>query len=120
MVRSQISQQNFKIWSISGLNNGQICRRHNLHRIIFGGYCDWFIGVLAIHSAITVSYVRARAESQELNVSGIAERAVRMITANDRSSYRIFNKRVYFTYTIIILVILSTLQWAKNISRGTT
>ena len=30
--------------------------------IIFGGYCDWFVGVLAIHSAITVSYARARAE----------------------------------------------------------
>ena len=48
--------------------------------IIFGGYCDWFVGVLAIHSAICVSYVRARAESQgvECNI-GIAERAVRMI-----------------------------------------
>ena len=32
--------------------------------IIFGGYCDWFVGILAIHSAITVSYVRSRAESQ--------------------------------------------------------
>ena len=45
--------------------------------IIFGGYCNWFVGILAIHSAITVSYVRARAESQgvECNI-GIAERAL--------------------------------------------
>jgi archaetidylinositol phosphate synthase len=27
--------------------------------IIAGGYCSWFIGILLIHSAITVSYVRS-------------------------------------------------------------
>ena len=48
--------------------------------IIFGGYCSWFIGILAIHSAITVSYVRARAESKGIPCNvGIAERATRLI-----------------------------------------
>ena len=76
--------------------------------IIFGGYCDWFVGVLAIHSAICVSYVRARAESQgvECNI-GIAERAVRMIILMVGSLIGFFAGDIYFTYTIYILVILS-------------
>ena len=76
--------------------------------IIFGGYCDWFVGVLAIHSAICVSYVRSRAESQgvECNV-GIAERAVRMIILMIGALVGYFAGEVYFTYIIYILVILS-------------
>ena len=77
--------------------------------IIFGGYCHWFVGVLAIHSAITVSYVRARAESQgvECNV-GIAERAVRLIIIMAGAVIAaIFNSNMIFTYFIYILVILS-------------
>ena len=77
--------------------------------IIFGGYCNWFVGVLAIHSAITVSYVKARAESQgvECNV-GIAERAVRLIILMIGAIVAaIFNSNIIFTYFIYILVILS-------------
>ena len=77
--------------------------------IIFGGYCHWFVGVLAIHSAITVSYVRARAESQgvECNI-GIAERAVRLIIIMAGAVIAaIFNSNIIFTYFIYILVVLS-------------
>ena len=76
--------------------------------IIFGGYCDWFVGILAIHSAICVSYVRARAESQgaECNI-GIAERAVRMVILMIGAIIGYFAGDVYFTYTIYILVGLS-------------
>ena len=77
--------------------------------IIFGGYCHWFVGVLAIHSAITVSYVRARAESQgvECNI-GIAERAVRMIILMLGALIAaIFHSNIIFTYFIYILVVLS-------------
>ena len=76
--------------------------------IIFGGYCDWFVGVLAIHSAITVSYVRARAESKgvECNI-GIAERAVRMVILMVGALLGYFAGDIYFTYIIYILVILS-------------
>ena len=76
--------------------------------IIFGGYCDWFVGVLAIHSAICVSYVRSRAESQgvECNI-GIAERAVRMIILMVGAIIGYFAGDIYFTYIIYILVILS-------------
>ena len=76
--------------------------------IIFGGYCDWFVGILAIHSAICVSYVRARAESQGVDCSvGIAERAVRMIILMIGSLIGYFAGDIYFTYVIYILVILS-------------
>lgn len=76
--------------------------------IIFGGYCDWFIGILAIHSAITVSYVKARAESQGATCNvGIAERAVRMIILMIGALVGYFTQSIYFTYIIMILVILS-------------
>lgn len=84
--------------------------------IIFGGYCDWLVGVLAIHSAITVSYVRARAESQgaECNI-GIAERAVRMIILMIGAIIGYFAGDIYFTYIIYILVILSYFTVAQRI-----
>ena len=76
--------------------------------IIFGGYCDWFVGILAIHSAICVSYVRARAESQGVDCNvGIAERAVRMIILMVGAIIGYFAGDIYFTYIIYILVILS-------------
>ena len=84
--------------------------------IIFGGYCDWFVGILAIHSAICVSYVRSRAESQgvECNV-GIAERAVRMIILMLGALIGQFAGDIYFTYIIYILVILSYLTVGQRI-----
>jgi archaetidylinositol phosphate synthase len=84
--------------------------------LIFGGYCDWFVGVLAIHSAITVSYVKARAESQgaECNI-GIAERAVRMIILMVGALVGYFLGDVYFTYIIYILVILSYITVAQRV-----
>ena len=84
--------------------------------IIFGGYCDWFIGVLAIHSAITDSYVRARAESQGVECKvGIAERAVRMIILMIGAVIGYLTSSIYFTYTIIILVILSYITVGQRI-----
>lgn len=83
--------------------------------IIFGGYCDWFIGILAIHSALTVSYVRARGESQGVKADvGIAERAMRLIILMIGSfitailNYtRMINSSSLLTWTIYLLVILS-------------
>jgi len=85
--------------------------------IIFGGYCNWIIGVLAIHSAITVSYVRARAESQgvECNI-GIAERAVRLIILILGAFIStITHSNITFTYFIIILVILSYITVVQRV-----
>jgi archaetidylinositol phosphate synthase len=47
--------------------------------IIAGGYVNWFIGVLAVHASITVSYVRARSEVENVPCAvGIGERAERL------------------------------------------
>lgn len=83
--------------------------------IIFGGYVDWFIGILAIHSAITVSYVRARAESENIKCNvGIAERAVRLLIlvlgsfiAGITNIIGFPNSDIILIATIYILVILS-------------
>jgi len=77
--------------------------------LIFGGYATWFIGVLAIHSAITVSYIRARAESKGIPCTvGIAERAVRLIILMLGVLIAvILNNSIYMNLTIILVVILS-------------
>ena len=48
--------------------------------IIYGGYVNWILGILALHASLTVSYVRARAESENIKCNvGIAERAERLV-----------------------------------------
>ncbi|HOI70659.1 MAG TPA: archaetidylinositol phosphate synthase [Methanobacterium sp.] len=48
--------------------------------IIAGGFIDWFIGILTILASFTVSYVRARAESEGIRCNvGIAERPERLL-----------------------------------------
>ncbi|MDD3986119.1 MAG: archaetidylinositol phosphate synthase, partial [Methanobacterium sp.] len=48
--------------------------------IIYGGYVNWILGILALHASLTVSYVRARAESENIECNvGIAERAERLV-----------------------------------------
>ncbi|MCD7782044.1 MAG: CDP-alcohol phosphatidyltransferase family protein [Methanosphaera sp.] len=48
--------------------------------IMYGGYIDPILTALAIHSSLTVSYVRSRAETEGVKCSvGIAERAERLL-----------------------------------------
>jgi len=48
--------------------------------IIYGGFVNPIVGVLALHASITVSYVRARAESEGVKCNvGIAERPERLV-----------------------------------------
>lgn len=84
--------------------------------IVLGGYCDWLLGILLVHSALTVSYVKARAESQgaECNV-GIAERAVRLIIIMIGGLLSaITGNNLLFTYVLIILMILSYITVAQR------
>lgn len=84
--------------------------------IIFGGYCDWFIGVLLIHSTICVSYARTKAETQNIDCSiGIAERAGRLIILMLGAIIASIAGDIYFTYTIYILVILSYFTFVQRI-----
>ena len=77
--------------------------------LIWGGYATWIIGVLAIHSSMTVSYIRAKAESKGIpsNV-GIAERAVRLLILVFGAFIAvILNNNICMELAIILLVILS-------------
>ncbi len=48
--------------------------------LIFSGFIDPILGALAIHSSMTVSYIRAKAEKEGIKCTvGIAERAERLL-----------------------------------------
>ena len=76
--------------------------------LVFGGYCDWFLGILLIHSALTISYVKARGEGLgvECNV-GIAERGMRLIIIMVGALIGRFISLLYFKYILVFLMIIS-------------
>ena len=76
--------------------------------LILGGYLTWFIGILGIHSAMMISYLRASAESKGIDCTvGIAERAVRLLIIIIAIFIGAIINTQYIETTIIILVILS-------------
>lgn len=85
--------------------------------LIWGGYTTWFVGVLAIHSSLTVSYVRARAESKGIPCNvGIAERATRLIILVVGAFIAvILDNSIYMNWTVILLVILSYITVVQRI-----
>lgn len=85
--------------------------------LIWGGYTTWFIGALAIHSAITVSYVRASAESKGIPCNvGIAERATRLIILVIGAFIAvILTNNIYMEWAIILMVILSYITVVQRI-----
>ncbi|MCL2687838.1 MAG: CDP-alcohol phosphatidyltransferase family protein [Methanobrevibacter sp.] len=85
--------------------------------LIWGGYTSWFIGVLAIHSAMTVSYIRASSESKGIDCNvGIAERATRLIILILGAFIAvILNNNDYMAGAIILMVILSYITVIQRI-----
>lgn len=84
--------------------------------IIYGGYVDWFIGVLAIVASLSVSYVRARVEAEGIKGNvGIAERAERLVIliVGVFLTY-IFNLNIVY-YAVILIVILGYLTVFQRI-----
>lgn len=76
--------------------------------IVLGGFVTPFIGILAIIASFSVSYVRARVESEGVKGDiGIAERAERLviIMMGALLSY-LTGLNVIMEYTIILIVIL--------------
>lgn len=83
MLDGAVARNNFQTTKFGGLLDSTADRFADafiLIGIIYGGYVNWIYGILALHASLTVSYVRARAESEgiECNV-GIAERAERLV-----------------------------------------
>ena len=76
--------------------------------LLAGGYTNWIIGILAIHSSLTVSYVRASAESKGIPCSkGIGERASRLIILIVGTVIATYIGRMYMAIAILILVFVA-------------
>ena len=85
--------------------------------LMWGGYAPWLIGALAIHSTITVSYIRAISESKGIQCNvGIAERATRLIILMGGAFIAvILNNNAYMYFAILLMVILSYITVAQRI-----
>lgn len=81
--------------------------------IIYGGYVNWIIGILALHASLTVSYVRARAESEGIKCNvGIAERPERLVIlmAGAFIGYIFYPVMGYAVTLVMILAYITVLQ----------
>jgi len=85
--------------------------------IIYGGYVDWLIGVLAIVACLSVSYVRARVEAEGIKGNvGIAERAERLVILIAGVILSIiFNLDIFMYYAVVLVVILGYLTVLQRI-----
>jgi len=83
MLDGAVARNNFQTTKFGGLLDSTADRFADafiLIGIIYGGYVNWIYGILALHASLTVSYVRARAESEGIKCNvGIAERAERLV-----------------------------------------
>lgn len=75
--------------------------------IIYGGFIDWFLGILAILASINVSYVRARAESEGIKCNvGIAERPERLVILMAGAFLGYFiNPFIMYVAVVLIMVL---------------
>ena len=75
--------------------------------IIYGGFVNPIIGILAIHASITVSYVRARAESEGVKCNvGIAERPERLIILMAGAFLGYFINPLIMYWAVVIVMVL--------------
>lgn len=75
--------------------------------IIYGGFVDWFIGILALLASFTVSYVRARAESEGIKCNvGIAERPERLVILMIGAFLGYFYNPFIMYVAVVIMMVL--------------
>ena len=75
--------------------------------VIYGGYVNWFWGILAMLASLTVSYVRARAEVEGIECDvGIAERAERLFIILGGAFLGYFTDPQFFMSLAILLIII--------------
>lgn len=78
--------------------------------IIYGGFVNWFFGILALHASLSVSYVRARAESEGIKCNvGIAERAERLVIIMAGAFLSFLLNYNLLNYAVILVMILGYL-----------
>ncbi len=76
--------------------------------IVYGGYVNWFWGMLALLASMSVSYIRARAEVEGIKCDvGIAERAERLfILLGGALLGYIFNPNLFMLIAILLIIVL--------------
>ncbi|MDI3549337.1 MAG: archaetidylinositol phosphate synthase [Methanobacterium sp.] len=85
--------------------------------IIYGGFVDWFWGTLALLAALSVSYIRARAEVEGIKCDvGIAERAERLFIILGGAFIGYFtNPQLVMTIAILLIVVLGYITVLQRI-----
>jgi archaetidylinositol phosphate synthase len=84
--------------------------------IIYGGYVNWILGVLAILASLSVSYVRARAEVEGIKCDvGIAERAERLVIIIGGAFLGYIINPFFMTLAIILVMVLGFLTVAQRV-----
>lgn len=75
--------------------------------IVYGGFVSWFIGILALHASLSVSYVRARVEVEGVSGNvGIAERAERLVILVIGAFLSVIIGSNYFLGLAVILIMV--------------
>ncbi len=110
MVDGSIARNNNSITKFGGFLDSTVDRISDaviIIGIIAGGYVNWLIGILAVHASLTVSYVRARCEVENIPCSvGIGERAERLIIIVIGCIFSALFGKWLMTWFMILLVIV--------------
>lgn len=110
MLDGAIARKNQSISPFGGVLDSTMDRFADaiiLVGIIAGGFVDWFIGILTLLASFTVSYVRARAESEGIDCNvGIAERPERLVIlmAGAFLGY-LYNPSVMYVAVVLVMVL---------------
>lgn len=84
--------------------------------IVYGGFVNWILGILALHASLTVSYVRARSEAEGIPCSvGIAERAERLAIIIIGAFLSVWLGTGIMSLVFILIIILGYLTVAQRI-----
>lgn len=85
--------------------------------IIYGGFVNWFWGILALLASLSVSYVRARAEVEGIKCDvGIAERAERLfIILGGAFLGYLTNPNFFMSIAILLVIILGYITVVQRI-----
>ena len=115
MLDGAVARNNYQTTKFGGLLDSTADRFADafiLIGIIYGGYVNWIYGILALHASLTVSYVRARAESKGIKCNvGIAERAERLVIImigaflSYFTNIQIFNMNLLGIAVVVIMIL---------------
>jgi archaetidylinositol phosphate synthase len=115
MLDGAVARNNYQTTKFGGLLDSTADRFADafiIIGIIYGGYVNWIYGILALHASLTVSYVRARAESEGIKCNvGIAERAERLVIImigaflSYFTNIQIFNMNLLGIAVVVIMIL---------------